>query len=137
MTAPCGVPSSAAVTTPSSMNPALSHLLIRRITRESNTMFEETNQPLVANRVKEPADIGVQNPAHLCASDPDRQCIQRVVLPTLWPKSVREPHEVLLVNCIEYFHKCALNYFVFQRCNTQRTLSAIRLRVYCLRDGFA
>ena len=63
MTAPCGVPSSAAVTTPSSMNPALSHLLIRRITRESNTMFEETNQPLVANRVKEPADIGVQNPA--------------------------------------------------------------------------
>src|SRR3989338_1174167 len=42
------------------------------------------------------------------------------------PEAVREPEEVLLVDCIQYRCKGLLHNLVFQRCNPQRTQPAIR-----------
>ena len=80
----------------------------------------------MANRVKETTDISVQYPVHLGARNSNGQCIQRVILPALWPKTIRESEEVLFVYCVEYLHQCALDDFIFQCCDTQRALASIR-----------
>src|SRR5260221_9934400 len=91
-------------------------------------MLDELDQPLVADRIEEPRDIGVQYPVHLALADPDRQRIQRIMLATPRPKPIAEPQELFFPDGIQYFHQRALDDLVFQRCNTQWTLSAIRLR---------
>ncbi len=62
--------------------PAFSHLRIRRIARRSPIrLIHKTDQPVMAERVEEPGDIGVQYPVHLGAGNPDRERVQaRVVL---------------------------------------------------------
>ena len=80
------------------------------------------------NRVKEATDIGVQYPVHLGARDANGQCIQRVMLPTLWPETIGESQEIFFVDRIEHFYQCALDDFVFQRCDTQWALASIRFR---------
>jgi len=67
ITDPCPVPHSLVVTTPSSRTPALRH-------------FDEADEPVLAHRIEEPSNIGVQNVVHLPAVNPDMERIQRIVL---------------------------------------------------------
>ena len=127
MTAPCGVPVSACVTMPSSMTPAFSHLRIRRSMRAiADAMFHEPHQPVMAEPVEELLDIGVHDAVHVRARNPDRQRIQRIVLATPRPESVREPEEVRLVDRIEHLHHRALDDLVLQRSNAQWALRSVR-----------
>src|ERR1700719_2910897 len=45
----------------------------------ADPMFQEANQPLLADFVEERSDVGVQYPVHLRALDPDNERIQCVV----------------------------------------------------------
>jgi hypothetical protein len=92
----------------------------------ADTMLQETNQPIVADRVEELADVGVQYPVHLGARDSNGQCIEGIMLPPLGSESIRESQEILLVDRIEYRHERTLNDFILQRRDTERTLPSIR-----------
>ncbi len=60
--------------------PTLSHFWIKRMMRRvADPMFQEANQPLLADFVEERSDVGVQYPVHLRALDPDNERIQCVV----------------------------------------------------------
>jgi hypothetical protein len=60
-------------------------------------MFNETQKPVVAHRIEESSDVGVYNPAHLRANNPESECIQRIVLAASRSKPVRKAEKVLLV----------------------------------------
>jgi hypothetical protein len=42
--------------------------------------FDEADEPVLAHRIEEPSNIGVQNVVHLPAVNPDMERIQRIVL---------------------------------------------------------
>src|SRR5437879_12349092 len=61
-------------------------------------MFHKLDEPLLAHRVEERADVGVQYPVHLCAGDPDHERIHRIVRAASGSEPIREPEEVFLVD---------------------------------------
>src|SRR5271168_2469487 len=118
ITAPCGVPTSPGVTCPSSITPAFSHLRISRTTRRSPTRCstKRTSQSwLTASKhdlgldPREARDIGVQYPVHLALTDPHRQRVQRIVLPTSRSEPITEPQEVLFPDRVQHFDQRALD----------------------------
>jgi hypothetical protein len=54
-------------------------------------MFQEADEPLLADFVKERSDVGVQYPVRLRALDPDNKRVQRIVRAAPRSESVREP----------------------------------------------
>src|ERR1700739_3915648 len=104
ITAPCPVPLSLTVTTPSSRTPALSHLRIKRMMRGEQT------------------DVGVQNEVHFPAGDSDAERVKRVVRASPRPKPVREPKEVFLVDRVQQRRRGSLNNLVLQSCDSERPL---------------
>jgi hypothetical protein len=51
----------------------------------TDSVLQELDQPLVADRVEEALDVGVHDPAHMGARDAHRQRIQRLMLAALRP----------------------------------------------------
>ncbi len=55
----------------------------------TDTMFQESDKPLMTYRIEERTYVGVQNPVYLGASDSERDRVQRVVLATPRSESIR------------------------------------------------
>ena len=49
--------------------------------RIADPVFQEAHQPILADRVEERPDVGIQDVAHLGAGDPHAERIQRIVRP--------------------------------------------------------
>ena len=94
-------------------------------TTVTDAVFDKADQPLVTDRVEESRDIGVQNPVHLRASNPDSQGVQRIVLTAFRSEPVREPKEVFFVDCIKHLDQCTLNDLIFQCGDPQRALPPV------------
>ena len=45
----------------------------------TDPVLDKTDQPIMADRVEEAPDIGVQYVVHLPAVDPDTECVKRIV----------------------------------------------------------
>src|SRR5712671_1918379 len=139
ITAPCGVPTVAGLTCPSSITPTFSHLRIRRTIRRSpiRCSTKRINQSWLTVS-KEAADVGVQYPVHLRARDPDRQRVREpsahgldpwgIMLAAPRPEPVREPEEVFLVDRVQHLDHRSLDDLVLQRRDAQRPLPSIRFR---------
>ena len=68
ITDPCPVPVSLTATTPSSRMPAFRPFLDQADDAPvADPVLQETDQPLLTNRVKERPDVGVHDEAHLLA----------------------------------------------------------------------
>src|SRR5271170_5135549 len=61
--------------------------------RVVDPVFQEADQPFLADRIEEAPNVRIENVVHLLARDPDDECVQRIVLAALWPEPVREPEE--------------------------------------------
>ena len=94
----------------------------------ANPVFHKAGQPLLAHRVEERPDVGVQYPVHLPAGDPDHQGVERVVRSPSRPKPIREPEKFLLIDRVQHPGDGALDDLVLQSGNRQRPLPAICLR---------
>src|SRR6516165_7182661 len=139
ITAPCPVPLSLTVTIPSSRTPALSHFRIRRMMRGSPIRCStKTDQPIMAHRIEERPNIGVQYEVHFSAGDPNTERVKRIMRAASRSESVREPEEVFLVDRVQHRNHRSLNDLVFESGDRERALSAIRLRyVHTRRLGSA
>jgi hypothetical protein len=90
-------------------------------------VFDELDQPFVADRIEEPGNVGVQYPVLRCAFDPDAERIQRIMLAASGSEAVREPEEVFLVDRVQHLDQRALDDLVLQRRDAERAFSTIRL----------
>src|SRR5947208_17080051 len=92
-------------------------------------MLQETDQPLLADRIEEASEVRVKNIVHLCAVDSGDECVQRIVLAALAPEPVREAEEVFLVDRVQHRACRLLDNLVFE-CggNCERALPTIGLR---------
>ena len=66
----------------------------------ADAMFDEANQPCVADRIEEPRDVGVEDPLHVACLDPERERIQRIRVPiAIGGPGGRSSAEFPSVNC--------------------------------------
>src|SRR5262249_51176449 len=94
----------------------------------ANAVFQEADQPILADAAEEVPDIGVKYVVHSPTGDRHRQSIQRIVRPSPGSEPVWEPEEILLVDGVEHHDAGALDDLVLQSCDRQRPLPTIRLR---------
>src|SRR5271170_564668 len=91
-------------------------------------MFQEADQPILADSPKEVLDVGVKYPVHFPYFDRRRQRVQRVMRPSPGSEPVRETAEVAFIDSVERHDGCALYDLVFQGGDRERPLLPIRLR---------
>src|SRR5258708_20295734 len=82
----------------------------------------------MVNRIEEPCNIGVENPAHALLGESDRERIQRIMLATPRSEPVREPEELFLIDRVQDFHHRLLDYLIFKRGDAERTHFPVGLR---------
>ena len=93
----------------------------------TDPVLDEADQPLVADRIEEPGNVGVQYPVHPRVADPDRERVQCIMRTASRPEPVREPEEILLVDRVQHLDQRTLDDLVLQRCDAERALPAVRL----------
>src|SRR5438132_11113694 len=91
-------------------------------------MLQETDQPLLADRIEEASEVRVKNIVHLCAVDSGDECVQRIVLAALAPEPVREAEEVFLVDRAQHGACRLLADLVFECGNCELALPTFGLR---------
>src|SRR6202040_1327581 len=89
--------------------------------------FHKPDEPLLAHRVEERADVGVQYPVHLGAGDPDQERIHRIVCAASGPEPIREPEELFLVDRAQHRSRGPLDDLVLKGGDRDRALPTIRL----------
>src|SRR6516225_5218650 len=128
MTAPCGVPSSVDQAT------LFEHTCRQPLGDQSddpsiaNPMFDEADQPGLADLVEKGLDVAINDPVDTQPADPKHECIQRLVLVALRSEPVTEPQELRHRDRHQDCHHCRLDNLIFQSGDAERSLSAIRLR---------
>src|SRR5437016_2891817 len=90
-------------------------------------MLQETDQPLLADRIEEASEVRVKNIVHLCAVDSGDECIHSIVLAALRSEPIREPKEIFLVDRVQHRACRLLDDFVFECGNCERALLTIGL----------
>src|SRR4051812_44718997 len=91
----------------------------------TDTMLNEPDEPILADRIEEVSDIGVQNIVHLPRVDRDHQGVKRIVCPTSGSEPIREPEEILLEDGVQHHDGGTLDNLVFQGSN-RPAASAVR-----------
>ena len=94
----------------------------------ANPMFDETDQPRLADLVEKGLDVAIEDPVDTPPADPERECIQRLVLTALRSEPVAEPQELRLIDRRQDCHHRRLDDLILQSSNAERPLSTIRLR---------
>ena len=75
----------------------------------ADAVLQQPDEPILAHRVEELRNIGVDDEVHLGAVDRRRQGVERVVRPSPRPKAVAEAKEILLVNRVQRCDRGALD----------------------------
>src|SRR5262245_62384175 len=91
-------------------------------------MFDEADQPILADFVEKGSNVRVKNEVHLLAGDSDAERIQSIVLATSRSECVTEPEELFLVDAVQHLDGRPLDHFVFQGGHRKRALSSVGLR---------
>src|SRR5580700_8292133 len=91
-------------------------------------MLQETNQPLLTDRIEKTSEVRVENIVHFRAVDTEHQSIQRIMLAALRSEPIREPEEIFLVDRVQHHAGRPLDDLVFQGRDRERALLPIGLR---------
>src|ERR1700692_4646677 len=93
-----------------------------------NPVLDELHQPFVRNRIEEAANVDVEHPVHFSRKQSRIERIQRLVLASPGPESIRKAQEVGLVDSVQHLDRCTLDDLVFQRRYSERPLPPVGLR---------
>src|SRR6266404_4496831 len=90
-------------------------------------MLDEFHKPFVRNSIEKAFDVQIQHPVHFSRQQSRVQSIQRLMLAAPGPEPVRKPEKVRFVDGIQHLDRRALDDFVFQHRNSERSLPPIGL----------
>jgi site-specific DNA recombinase len=94
----------------------------------ADSVFQETYHPLVADRIEEPLDIGVENPPDVSSLNSVTDRVQRIVLAASRSEPIAETQKLRLVYRRQDCDHGCLDNFVLDGSNAERPLFAVRLR---------
>src|SRR5436309_1055432 len=84
-------------------------------------MLDELHQPSLRQTVEKGSDVYIEYPVHLLLFDPQIELIQRLVLVSPRPETVREFGKVLFVDRVHHLHRRPLDNLVLQRRYAERS----------------
>src|SRR6267154_626644 len=91
-------------------------------------VLHELHKPLVGNPIKEALDVQIEHPVHFPRQQSGVERIQRLMLAASWSKPVREADKIRFVDGVQHLDRRALDDFVFQRRDSERSLPPVGLR---------
>src|SRR6267154_6862006 len=80
------------------------------------------NKGALWNTIQKAFDVQVEHPVHFFRQQSRVECIQRLMLASPWPEPVRKAEKIRFVYGVQHLDRCTLDDFVFQRCNSERSL---------------
>src|SRR5467141_3534696 len=90
-------------------------------------VLHELHQPFVRNSIEKAFDVQIEHPVHLSRQQSRIERIQRLMLASPWSEPVREAEKVRFVDSIQHLDRRALDEFVFQRRDSERSLPPVGL----------
>ena len=91
-------------------------------------MLNELHKPFVGQPIEKSFDVQIKHPVHFSRQQPRVERIQRLMLAAPWSEPIREPEKIRLVDGVQHLDRRALDDFVFQRRDPQRSLPPVGLR---------
>ncbi len=92
-----------------------------------NPVLDELDQPFVGKPIEKTFDVKIEHPVHLSRQQSRVERIQRLMLASPGSKSVREAEKIRFVDGVQHLDRCTLDDFVFQRCDSERSLPPVGL----------
>src|SRR6267378_268874 len=93
-----------------------------------NPMLNELHKPFVGKSIEKAFDVQIEHPVHFLRQQSGVQRIQRLMLAAPWSEPVRKIEKVRFVDSIQHLDRRALDDFVFQRRDPERSLPPVGLR---------
>ncbi|MGY3621758.1 site-specific DNA recombinase [Bradyrhizobium sp. USDA 10063] len=94
----------------------------------ADAVFQKLDQPVLVHTSEKVLHVGVKYPVHLPRGDRYRQGVQPIMWASTGSKPVGEADEVAFVDGVEHHDGRALNDFILQGSDRQRSLPAVSLR---------
>src|SRR5467141_3261859 len=91
-------------------------------------MLNELHKPFVGKSIEKAFDVQIEHPVHFLRQQSRVQRVQRLMLATPWSEPVRKIEKVRFVDSIQHLDRRALDDFVFQRRDPERSLPPVGLR---------
>src|SRR5467141_1597753 len=91
-------------------------------------VLDKLHKPFVGNSIEKAFDVQIEHPVHFPRQQSRVQRIQRLMLASPWPEPVRKPEKVRFVDSVQHLDRRALDEFVFQRRDSERSLPPVGLR---------
>src|SRR5947209_312042 len=90
-------------------------------------MLDELHQPFVGKTIEKAANVHIEHPVHFLHQQSGVERIQRVMLASPRPESVRETKKVGFVDSVQHLDGRALDDLVFQHGNSERSFPPVAL----------
>src|SRR5438034_3166972 len=90
-------------------------------------MLDQLHKPFVRKSIQKALDVQIEHPVHFSRQQSRVQCIQRLMLAAPWSEPVRKPEKVRFVDSVQHLDRRALDDFVFQRRDSERSLPPVGL----------
>src|SRR5258706_2544411 len=90
-------------------------------------MLDELDQPFVGKPIEKTFDVKIEHPVHFSRQQSRVERIQRLMLASPWPEPVRKAEKIRFVNGVQHLDRRALDDFVFQRRDPERSLPPVGL----------
>src|SRR6266853_976674 len=92
-----------------------------------NPVLDELHQPFVGKPIEKAFDVQIEHPVHFSRQQSRVQRIQRLMLAAPWSEPVRKAEEVRFIDSVQHLDRRALDDFVFQRRDSERSLPPVGL----------
>src|SRR5207245_4052044 len=92
-----------------------------------NPMLNELHQPFVGKTVEKAANVHIEQPVHFLRHQSGVERVQRTMLASPRSESVRKAQKILFVDSVQHLDGRALDEFVFQHRNSERSFPPVAL----------
>src|SRR5882762_1490361 len=93
-----------------------------------NPVFDELHKPFVGKPIEKAFDVQIEHPVHFPRQQSRVQCVQRLMLAAARSEPVRKSKKVRFVDGVQHLDRRALDDFVFQCRDSERSLPPVGLR---------
>src|SRR5713101_1447252 len=93
-----------------------------------NPVFDELHKPFVGKPIEKGLDVQIEHPVHFPRQQSRVQCVQRLMLAAARSEPVRKSKKVRFVDRVQHLDRRALDDFVFQCRDSERSLPPVGLR---------
>src|ERR1039458_5778728 len=95
-------------------------------------VLDKLHKPFVGKPIEKAFDVQIKHPVHFPRQQSRIESIQRLMLAAPWPEPIRKTEKVRFVDSVQHLDRRALDDFVFQRRDSERSLPEFQERLMAI-----